>query len=468
MSYQSTRRTFLRAASGATLALPLLESSMSRAAAATVPQRLIIFQTGEGNLAKLWSPPAMAQDGLQLSEMLQPLLAHKSKMVVVSGISNKIAPLHTSNGHNAPGHTLMTASLIDTTGTGSFNANTAVEQGSLCLGPSIDHYLADQLKVNPPINLALGSTNPGENRMWYKVKPAGSGGANPEAPLNNDPVKVFQTYLAGLIPGAIAPTTRADRFLKQRGSVLDGVLASFTALKAKVGTSDNLRLQAHADAIRSIETKMTYVPPVQCGGLSQASPANWKLPSDPNFVGMDVQANLMIDIMVNVLTCGANRIMTLQDTMYDDPHFEFLPVGPLSGWHAQVHNDPALGLGYASNDANPKLKAGFLYYASVFNRLLDKMDAVIEPNGLTLLDNSLVLWISEFGTGQTHSVSNLPVVMAGGAQGKIVTNRHLPRPSSTTGDLFTSILNTFGVPTTSFGYNGMSGLNNGGIPGLVT
>jgi hypothetical protein len=461
------RRTFLRAASGATLALPFLESTMSRAAT-TMPTRLIVFQTGEGNLAKLWSPPTLAGDALQLSEMLQPLSAHKSKLVVVSGISNKIAPMHTSNGHNGPGHTLMTANLVDTTGTGSFSASTAIQQGSLCLGPSIDHFLADQLKISQPINLALGSTNPGENRMWYKVKPAGAGGANPEAPLNNDPIKTFQTYLAGLPANAPVSTTRADRFLKQRSSVLDGVLSSFTSLKAKVGTADNLRLQAHADAIRAIEQKMTYAPPVQCSGLTQAPPAGWKVPGDPSFVGMDVQANLMIDIMVNVLACGANRIMTLQDTMYDDPHFEFLPTGPVTGWHAQVHNDPALGLGYASNDANPKLKAGYLYYASVFNRLLDKMDAVVEPNGLTLLDNSMVLWISEFGTGQSHSVTNLPVVIAGGAQGKVVTNRHLPRPSSTTGDLFTSILNAFGVPATSFGYNGMPGLNSGGIPGLVS
>ena len=40
------------------------------------------------------------------------------------------------------------------------------------------------------------------------------------------------------------------------------------------------------------------------------------------------------------------------------------------------------------------------------------MDAVLEPNGKTLLDNSLVLWISEFGDGGAHSTNNLPVVLA--------------------------------------------------------
>ena len=47
-------------ASRAALALPLLESRIGRAQAAPVPTRLVIYQTGEGNLAKLWSPPALA------------------------------------------------------------------------------------------------------------------------------------------------------------------------------------------------------------------------------------------------------------------------------------------------------------------------------------------------------------------------------------------------------------------------
>ena len=58
------------------------------------------------------------------------------------------------------------------------------------------------------------------------------------------------------------------------------------------------------------------------------------------------------------------------------------------------------------------------------------------------------------------------MVLAGGAQGQIKTNRHLAR-TATTGDLYTSILNVFGVQATSFGFNGNAGLNNGGISGLV-
>ncbi len=458
------RRAFLRAASGAAIALPFLESTPARGGGATVPTRLVIYQTGEGNLGPRWRPATLPGDALELSEMLQPLAALKNKLTVVSGVSNLLPGLHTSNGHNAPGHTLLNAHVVDTTGTGQFNPSIEVAAGHRCLGPSIDHYLADRLGVMEPLNLAVGASDPGENRMFYKVKAPGDTGANPEAPLNADPVDAFNTNLAGLPSGT---TTRADRFRARRVAVVDGVSASFGALKKNVSTTDKQRISDHLDALSDLKETLSYVPPVECGEITQEVPAGFEVPGWPEYTQMDVQARLMVDIMVNTLACGARQIVTLQDTAYDGPPFEFLREGPVEGWHAQIHNDPALGLGYPSNNENPVVRAGFLHYASVFADLITKMDAVVEPNGLTLLDNSLVLWISEFGNGQTHDPTNLPVVLAGGAQGRIATDRHLARNGATTGDLFTSILHAFGVMDSSFGYTGEPGLQNGPIAGLV-
>ena len=465
MNRRPGRRAFLRTLGGAALALPFLESRMARGDGVEVPKRLVIYQTGEGTLAQRWKPQMLSGNQLALSEMLQPLSAHKAKLNVISGIGNHVSGLHTTNGHNGPGHTLLTANVIDTTGNGTFDPSIEATIPMHCLGPSIDHYLANQLGVMEPLNLAVGGSDPGEYRMFYKVKAPGDVGANPEAPLNADPVDAFQQNLGGLPSDN---TTRADRFRAKRGSVLDGVTGSFATLKKSVSSADKKRLDAHLDAIADLEKNLSYIPPVECGGLTQDVPDGFTVPGYPTYGQMDVQANLMLDIMTNTLVCGARQIVTLQDTNYGDPAFEWLPVGPVEGWHAQVHNDPALGLGYSSNDDNPTLKAGFLYYASVFDRLLTKMDAIVEPNGMTLLDNSLVLWISEFGTGQSHDTMNLPVVLAGSAQGRLLTDRHLARDGATTGDLFTSILQAFDRPDTSFGYNEVAGLNSGGITGLLT
>jgi hypothetical protein len=463
------RRSFLKAASGAALALPFLESAQPKAAAPTMPLRLVIYFSGQGTLPPLWTPPTMPGDALQLSEMLMPLAAHQQKLLVLSGVSNLIAPLHMGSGHVTCGHTTMNAALIDTTRTGSYDNTVTALANMLCLGPSIDHYLASKLGLPEPLNLAVGDTNSGENKLWYKVKAAGAAGANPEAPLDNNPVNVFKTQLASMAgaAGGPAPTTRADRFRAQRGSVLDAVQGSFKLVTTKVSAADKIRLQMHADSLSSIEQKLTYVPPMTCAGLTQTLPPGFKQPTYPTWARLDLAAEAMMDVAVSALACGANRIVTIQDTNYDGPSFDFLPIGPVMGWHAQVHNDPSLKLGYTDPSMNPTLKAGFTYYATAFSKLLDRMDAVVEANGKTMLDNSLVLWMSEFGDGRIHSGMNLPVVMAGGAQGRIAMNRHLARVA-TTGDLWTTVLNAFGVADTSFGFNGAPGLNNGPIGGVLS
>lgn len=465
MSRRFNRRTFLRTAAGAAVALPLLEIDQARGQSQSGMPRLVIFQTGQGNLPSRWTPPSLPGDALQLSEMLQPLSAHQQKMMVLSGVSNRLPPLHTSNGHNAPGHTLMTANVVDTTGNGQFDPNLSVEQGHWCLGPSIDHYIAAQTGVQLPLNLAVGGSNPGENRMFYQVKDPNASGANPEAPLNNDPVDVFNTNLAGLPSGPAA--TRADRFRAERGNVLQGVSASFASLRKRLGRRDQQRVEAHLDALADLERDLNYVPPIECGEVTLDVPAGFSVPSWPDHLQYDVQADLMTTITANALACGARDIITIQDTGYHGPPFEFLNVGPVDGWHAQIHNDPALGLSYSVSDDNPTLQAGFLHYAAVFAGLLSKMDAIVEPNGSTVLDNSIVVWISEFGTGMTHSPNNLPIVIAGGG-GRIAMNRHLARPNATTNDLFVSLLRAYDLTDATFGYTGDSSLNNGPIAGLVS
>lgn len=469
MTRRLSRRALLRGAGGAFLLTPFLESlGAGRALAqATVPTRLLVYLSGEGTLLQRWRPPTLSGDQLQLSELLQPLAAFQDRLVVISGLENKLPRYHNSNGHNAPGHTLLTAGLVETSADGADQlrpegARATVEAGSRCVSPSFDHALAARLGAAAPLNLAIGNSDPGENRMFYRVKAPGATGPAAEAPLANDPVAVFRARLAGL--GGGSTITTAEKLLSQRQSVLQAVRGSLRALTTRVSAADRERLLAHEARIQDLEARLNYVPPTDCGGLTQTLP-----PGVPNqtpayrssWPNEDGYARAMIDVAVQALACGASRIVTLQHTLYDGPSFDFLPEGPMSGWHAMVHGDQ----GGPPND-NRQLIAGFRWYASSFTYLLERMAAIQEPNGQSLLDNTLVLWISEFGNGGTHSTTDLPVVLAGRLQGALNTNRHLVRTGYATGDLYSSLFAKFGVDPTGFGYTGDSDLNRGGVPGL--
>ena len=59
------------------------------------------------------------------------------------------------------------------------------------------------------------------------------------------------------------------------------------------------------------------------------------------------------------------------------------------------------------------------------------MKSIREPNGNSLLDNSMVLMGGAIGDGNEHDASNLPTLIAGGGGGTIRTGRYIERKEAT-------------------------------------
>ena len=119
-------------------------------------------------------------------------------------------------------------------------------------------------------------------------------------------------------------------------------------------------------------------------------------------------------MIVSAFACDLTRIAVVnvmhgtdnvrQDYLHPNSHHEFRSPGP---------DHDATDLGYYQTQAQ------------FFFDLVEKMDAVVESNGKTMLDNSIVLWTNTLGAGDYHHNNNIPVVTAGGADGKIQTGQFL-------------------------------------------
>ena len=69
-----------------------------------------------------------------------------------------------------------------------------------------------------------------------------------------------------------------------------------------------------------------------------------------------------------------------------------------------------------------------------------------------MLDNTMLLYGAGISDGNRHNHDDLPLLMAGGAGGRLKTGRHLTFPSNTPlTNLFLSMLDTMGVPAESLG-----------------
>ena len=75
------------------------------------------------------------------------------------------------------------------------------------------------------------------------------------------------------------------------------------------------------------------------------------------------------------------------------------------------------------------------------------------PDGSgTLFDNSLILWGSGIKHGDYHSLTDLPVVLAGGGGGQVELGRHVRYPEAQPfGNLLLTLMKLMGAPVESIG-----------------
>lgn len=259
------------------------------------------------------------------------------------------------------------------------------------------------------------------------------------------------------------PMTLADRVRGRRRSILDRVRQELRSVRPGLPTEDRQRLDAHAQYIEQLEAELASIPatpPAACAPVTINVPDGWNQDHD----AYEPEAtDAMIDMAVMALACDVTRVVTIHFENMQDPSFRDEGViKPLTvngalieNWHGMVHDARTTDEGFAN------LMRGFRFYTKKFTRLLERMDAIMEPNGRSLLDNSLVLWVSEFGDGTMHYSGYMPTIIAGTLGGCITQGRHwvfndeplqpwTDNPDVTLGtktsQLYTAIQNLFGIP----------------------
>ncbi|HVR62817.1 MAG TPA: DUF1552 domain-containing protein [Polyangia bacterium] len=405
-----SRRTFLRGAGGVTIALPFLDEMRTRslwAAPVDPPARAfnIFFDGGV--------PLPLQQAGLQ--GPLAPLLPFNDKMAFLRGI---VGP----DGHPASaGAAFVGKPPIDYTTAG---------------GPSIDDEIMRHAYADRPPPTALGPQGMGffysfldQPIRWIKSwRPQGT--ANAE--LIDTPIDLFTRFF-GQPPGGPEPT-RDD---KVTTSILDGVLAQYrfyTSDRSNLSVSSRARLADHLDSIRALEDRVARLSLLgQRGGAAAAACA---MPSSPAAdlyaaphhngaaVGPPVVAadfvtsfKVMADLWTMAVKCDLFRSGF---TLALCPGDHLICTGPYTV-DGQVVDMAAAGDLHATNHAvgdNPTMGSPALLHAGWFvhllleccARVLEQMDAIVEPNGKTILDNSFVLLGTDLGTNHSgrsvfHGVS---------------------------------------------------------------
>jgi hypothetical protein len=441
------RRTVLRGA-GVALALPFLDAMRPRvalSAQAAAPKRFVVFFSANGTIMDQWQPTGTETD-FTLSPLLAPLEAHKADLLIMRGLNNEAAHIYNPNAHDASMTTMLTGDALVLGPSGTGRAGHVLD--GTCNGPSIDQEIARVIggatKI-PSLELGVQSTTTIIEPMPLRMSYRGTAGNARSVPLEDDPQKVFERLFMD------AGSTDADiEALKlRRRSVLDSVLADFNRLQTKVGTADREKLDRHATSVREFELSLDKLG----GTLDCEVPASPPTVSrDPVDCVMDGRmgkcygdytelGKAQMDLLVLALACDLTRVVTLQwSTAESTIFFRWLNV---SGEHHLMSHDV--------NNMRADLIKINTWYSERFNELLTALKTEEDADG-PLLDSSVVLWANELSEGQSHNTRDLGWIIAGQGNGAIRTNRSVQfGRSTTTNQLFASLLTMFGEPTDSFG-----------------
>lgn len=391
------------------------------------PLRLILWFTPHGTIYDNWKPSGGEAD-FTFSPILRPLERHRAKLNVLDGLRIQ------ADGVGAP-HTkgpplLWTASpLIDDMtferpdGSGGFyfGWNSA---------PSLDQVILNRLEVTTPyrsleFGVRSGGNHPG-SRMIY------TGSETPLAPETN-PWRAFARLI-----GDIGKTSEELEAIRaERRSVLDVLNGELTSLQTKISAADKKKIDAHLTAVREIELRLQSSS-IACEGPVLGDEVDANRASNTPLV-MDA----MISLMAASLSCGLSQVASMQYRVGEnDGGYLYDWLGITSLEHHLMTHEP---------DSNEAAKADltkiYTWYSEMFAKFLDQLDAVPEGSG-TLLDNSIVVWGSELGKGNSHSFDRVPFVVAGGAGGKLRTGRYLQYQNVEHNRLLVSVARLMGLAET--------------------
>jgi hypothetical protein len=384
---------------------------------------LLLVFTPNGTVPNSYWPAAGLSDSdFTLNTIMEPLAAFQQKLLVLKGLRIAVSETGPGGPHQkGVGGLFTNADLQD----GDFVDGDGSKSG-WANGPSVDQEVAryiGQASYLPSLELGVRVS---ENEVRARVSYAGPGAPMPPV---NSPLVAYQRLFSQFLTADPASSSR-------RQSVLDAVKRQYDGLSPQLSQRDQNKLEQHMDLVRGLERRMGIAVDATCS--RPAAPPDW---AEDDEATMPDIAGTQMKLLATAFACDLTRVASLQiSTAVNSIRYPWL--GSNGSGHSLSHSSDVA--------AQAEVALRERWAAEQIAALMSELDAIPEGDG-TVLDHTLIVWGNELGWGTTHTHDNIPFMLAGGAPG-IRTGRYLQYDRVTHGGLLLSILQSMGVPATSFGH----------------
>jgi hypothetical protein len=252
-------------------------------------------------------------------------------------------------------------------------------------------------------------------------------------PMEINPRVVFERMFGG--DAATAEERRAR--LERNNSILDAVSESVSDLQRGLGARDRAKLTEYLDNVREIERQIQQtekraatlvdVPPTPVG-----VPESW-----------EEHAKLMFELMALAYQGNITRVVSFM-LARELSTLSYPQIGVADGHHPVSHNNNV------PEQMAKKAKID-MYHLDLFGNFLERLRSTPDGDG-NLLDHSMFLYGSGMSNGNLHTHDNLPILLVGGAAGRLKGDRHIKMKANTPlSNVMMAILDKAGVSTDRFG-----------------
>jgi len=259
-------------------------------------------------------------------------------------------------------------------------------------------------------------------------------------------------YKKMFVQGSPAEIEQRLQQLRERGSILDAVLAETRQFSRGLGIDDRERLDQYFTSVRELEDRL------QVAGEWEQRPK----PSIDLAPPEDIRDNalflekfrLMLSMAELALVTDSTRIVTIMVDGFATPVFELGDqTRSTDGYHNLSHHGQ-------TKEKVAQLEKVDHQQMTLLRTLLQNLAAKKE-GARTLLDQTMVLYGSNMGEANIHNNTNLPIILAGGGfkHGQhIAFKRDNNTPLC---NLFVSMLRHMGIEADAFGSSigSIAGLN---------
>lgn len=354
----------------------------------------------------------------KLPSALEPLADFKDRLTILQGLSGRVC---------GGGHSNNFGALGAYSGKAGAHAETINAALAKAVGGIFPH-------------VGLGISDRPEHSVIYNCTALERG---KKLPTQCRPDLAYNALFGSVGEGA------AQQEFVAKNNLLDYMIDDVKRLEGRLAGPEREKLQSYLSSFEAMRDRQSRLNEIE-GTLRQHAPlADDKFTSQVETDRLDAH----FDIAAGALTAGLTNVVTIASGV-GDPYFsvKFTGLGIDFGKHGIGH-----GGSYQGKTWDELAVTIRRFHMDLIARLARKLDSVPEGDG-TMLDNTLIIYMSDAAEGHHSRCWEWPFVVLGNLGGVLKTGgRYLEYPyyakggHRTIANFYTTLLHAAGAPRDHFG-----------------